>query len=90
MRFHDVFDDGQAQTGSPEFFRTSFVHPEEPFKNTSLGLFGNTDPGILDRYCQTFRLLICGKNDLAFRLIEFDRIGNEIDEDLMDLVFVAG
>ena len=90
MRFHDVFDDRQTQPRSSQLLRTRFVLPEKPLENASLGFFGDPDPRILDRDRHTFRLLIGGQDDPASGSIKFDGVVDEVHEDLMDLVPVAG
>src|SRR5258708_1852345 len=50
MRLHDMFHDGQPQTGPSRLPGAGLIHAIEAFKKTRQVLIHNTDPGVLHLY----------------------------------------
>ncbi len=43
---HEMFHNGEAESGPTEFARAGFIHPIEPFEHARAVGFRNADPGV--------------------------------------------
>ena len=86
--FRNVFDNGKTQPGAACFFRTAFIHPVKPLKNTALAFHWDANTSVL--YGQHCRAVLRPQHypDAAAQPIVTDGVVKEVINQLLQLGFV--
>ena len=78
VRQNNVFDDGEAETGSAQFAAAGFVNPVEAFEDAVVLLFGDSTAVIADADEDMILLLFAVDADRFDGGTVFDRVVDQI------------